>query len=159
MLWSVSKMTGALVWKSPFLMAETVCAVILLLPFNNMSTRMCSGETDDVPELTSWPAEAGPLSGTQVVSSFLGETLGAHWVLRGMDHIALAIFFPSDRETQVQFLRDWVKLINRQWKFDFAVLYGTMPAVGEICFGHLQEQLNLEEKGLFHSLHLALLNH
>ena len=37
-----------------------------------MSTRMCSGETDDVPELTSWPAEAGPLSGTQVVC---GENL------------------------------------------------------------------------------------
>ena len=57
--------------KKPFSYGRN-CAVILLLPFNNMSIRLCSGETDDVSELTSWPAEAGPLSGTQVMC---GENL------------------------------------------------------------------------------------
>ena len=33
---------------------------------------MCGGEIDGVSALGSWPAEAGPLSGTQVVS---GENL------------------------------------------------------------------------------------
>lgn len=98
-IWFISKVTDTLVWKSPFHMAETFCAVILVLPFYKMSEWMSSDMIDNVSELTSWPAEAEPLSGTQISWGDLpsSRNRGGWLILErhgDIDHTALAPSFP-----------------------------------------------------------------
>lgn len=88
--------------KSPFDIAGTFCAVILVLLSYIMPEWMSNDVTNDVSELTSRPVEASPPSG-QGRPPFYMET----W-------ITLLLPFFSQTEKNTQFLRDRVKMRIRQ---------------------------------------------
>lgn len=127
LIWLISKITDVFLWKSPFNMAETFCAVILVLSYYRGYLPSSRNAGTDVS-----------------------------WKVWRQSHCSCHPFFALSGEKRIKFLKDWVKMRNRQWKSGFAAMYCIVHAVGEVDLWSFTRTSEFREEGIFHILHLKV---
>lgn len=94
------------------------------------------------------------IEGTSLLAEMLGTDVS--WKVWRQSHCSCHPFFALSGEKHIKFLKDWVKMRNRQWKSGFAAMYCIVHAVGEIDLWSFTRTSEFREEGIFHILHLKV---